>query len=52
MEKPSSLSCSQIPEEISGIFHFRRLVSRDRQILVMEMKAGNPSHVAYLLIIF
>ena len=32
--------------------HVRRPVSRDRLILVMEMEAGKPTHVAYLLLIF
>ena len=48
MEKPSSLSYSQVPVKIRfilcmyffkmlGICHGRRPVSRDRRILIMEM---------------
>ena len=45
----------QVLVEISqklGICHVRRPVSRDRQILFMEMKVGNPTHAAYLPLIF
>ena len=31
--------------------HVRGPISRDRRILVMEMKVGKPTHVAYLLLI-
>ena len=43
MEELSSLSYCQVPVEISqkpDIFHVRRLVSRDRRILVMEMEGS------------
>ena len=32
--------------------HVCRPVSRDRRILVMEMKVGKPTHVTYILLIF
>ena len=35
-----------------GICHVRRLFSRDIRILVMEMEAGKPARVVYLLLIF
>ena len=53
VEEPSSLSYCQVPVEISqklGICYFRRPVSRDRRILVMEMEVGKPARVAYLLL--
>ena len=55
VEMPSSLSCRQVPVETSetlGIYRVSRPVSRDRQTLIMEMEAGKPSHIAYLLLIF
>ena len=48
-------SYRQVPlkqSEKLGIYHVRRPVSWDRWILVMEMEAGKPTHVAYLLLIF
>ena len=35
-----------------GICHVPRPVSRDRQVLVMEVEMGKTTHVAYLLLIF
>ena len=55
MEKASSFSCHKFSVESSeklGICHVRRPVSRDRRILVMEMKAGKLTCVTYLLLIF
>ena len=50
VEEPSLyMSYCQVPVEISqklDIYHVRRPVSRDRQILVVEMEVGKSAHVA------
>ena len=35
-----------------GICHVRKPVSQNRQILVIEMEVGEPTHVAFLPLIF
>ena len=50
----SSFCHHQVPVESLeklDICHVRRPVSRDRRILAMEMEAGKPAQVAYLILI-
>ena len=42
-----NLFCVCLSSSNLGIFHVRRPVSRDRRILVMELKAGKATHIAY-----
>ena len=61
MEKPSSLPdrlwkfdsfCACASPEKLGICHDCRPVSRNRQILILDMEVGKASDVAHLQLIF